>query len=159
MSPLALFTGPYATLAKWGVIALLVVSFGAFSWVKGNAHGTQKLLNYQGKQIVEASRISAARERVTEKVVVKYVKVKGDNKIVTDTVEKEVIKYANPGYCLDPSWRVLHDAAAANAVPPAGFQLDGALRTTPVPIGLRSPNSQPSTKDGDTELRAAPSLR
>ncbi len=35
MNPLAIFTGPYALLAKWGLIALLVVAFGGWSYTKG----------------------------------------------------------------------------------------------------------------------------
>lgn len=125
---LGIFTGPYALLAKWGVIALLLAAFGGFCWLQGNEHGTQKLIDYQGAQVVEAVRISAAREKVTEKVVVKYVKVKGDTQVVTRTVKEEVVKYAesNPGFCLDAPWRLHHDAAALNAVPAPGLVPDGA---------------------------------
>lgn len=35
MNPLAIFTGPYALLAKWGLIALLIVAFGGWSYTKG----------------------------------------------------------------------------------------------------------------------------
>ena len=35
LNPLALFAGPYGLMAKWGVIALLLASFGAWSYTKG----------------------------------------------------------------------------------------------------------------------------
>lgn len=125
---LSVFAGPYAVLAKWGVIALMVTAFGAFAWFKGNAHGTQKLIDYQAAQAVEAVRINTARAAVTAKVVTKYVKVAGQTKTVTEIIEKEVVKYvdANPGYCLDAGWRRLHDAGADNAVSDAGPGADAA---------------------------------
>lgn len=128
MNPLAIFTGPYALFAKWGVIALLVGAFGAWSWFKGNEHGTAKLTEYIGKQAIEAVRINTARIVATERVRTVYVKVAGETKVVTETVEKEVVKYAeaNPGYCLDIGWRRLHDAAADNAIPGAGPGDDGS---------------------------------
>ena len=129
MGALALFfAGPQGVVAKWAVIALLVAAFGAFSWFKGNEHGTQKLIDYQGRQATEAVRINTARSAAAAKVVTKYVQVKGDTEVVTQTIEKEVIKYAdsNAGFCLDGAWRVLHDRAAANAVPAAGLKLDAA---------------------------------
>lgn len=131
MNPLAIlgiFTGPYGFLAKWGVIALLAIGVWLHGWVKGNAHGTEKLTDHIGKQALEAVRIAKAREKVTTEVVTKYVRVRGATEVVTKTVEKEVIRYAeaNPGYCLDAAWRGLHDDAAANRVPGTGLKPDGA---------------------------------
>jgi hypothetical protein len=147
MNPLAIFAGPYALLAKWGVIALLVAAFGAFAWFKGNAHGTQKLHDYQAKQATEAVRIAQARERVTTQVIVKYVKVQGATEVVTRTVEKEVVRYAdaNPGYCLDADWGRLHDAAAANRLPGAAGGTDGSGRApgaAPAPRAWPSPEGR-----------------
>lgn len=129
MNPLTLFSGPYALLAKWGVIALLALSLLTFGWVKGNEHGTQKLTDYQGKQLIEEVRVAKARDVVTTEVKLKYIKVKGDAEVVTKTVEKEVIKYAevNTTSCLDPEWRRLHDVSALGkaAVPTATSGVDG----------------------------------
>lgn len=129
MNPLVLFTGPYALLAKWGVIALLAAVFGGWCWFKGNEHGTAKLTEYIGAQAREGARIVVKQGAVTERVVTKYVKVAGETKVVTETVEKEVVRYAdaNPGYSLDPRWRMLHDAAAANALPEPGREADATL--------------------------------
>ena len=128
MNPLALFAGPYALAAKWGVIAVLVASFGAWAWFKGNEHGTQKLIDYRGAQAVEAVRINTARTAAAVKVITRYVAVAGATKVITETVEKEVIKDAdaNPGLCLDAGWRRLHDAAALNTVPDPRPEADGA---------------------------------
>lgn len=65
--------------------------------------------------------IVVKRGEVTEKVVTRYVKVEGETRVVTNTIEKEVIRYENPGYCLDAAWGELHDDSAANTVSdPAG---------------------------------------
>lgn len=60
-------------------------------------------------------------------MVTRYIKVKGDTEVVTQTITKEVVRYAeaNPGYCLDAGWRLLHDNAARNAIPDPGVKPDG----------------------------------
>jgi len=130
MNPLAIFAGPYALLAKWGVIALLVAAFGGWAWFKGNEHGTQKLNDYIAKQATAAVRIAKGRNSVTVEVRTKYIKVAGQTQVRTEVIEKEVVRYAeaNPGYCLDSGWRRLHDAAAANAIPGPASGTDVAPR-------------------------------
>jgi hypothetical protein len=63
-------------------------------------------------------------------VVTRYIKVAGKTQTVTNTVTKEVVRYAqaNPGFCLDARWGELHDAAAENVVPPTAVDPDGAAR-------------------------------
>ncbi len=121
----SLLTGPYGLLIKWGVIAALASSFAAFFWIKGDEHGTQKLVDYVGRQATESVRIARGRDVVTERVVTEFVKVQGRTRTVTETIEKEVIKYANASDCLDAEWRRLHDNAALDAVPDAGRKADG----------------------------------
>lgn len=106
-----------ALLNPWILLAL-VAGLG-LAWFKGYQVSADKLERYRAEQFAEATRINTARAEVTERVVTRYIKVKGDTQVVTNTIEKEVIKYAdaNPGLCLDPAWRVLHDAAAANTIP------------------------------------------
>lgn len=89
-------------------------------------HGTQKLLDYQGKEATQAVKVRTLQGAATERVVTRYVKVKGDTQVVTETITKEVVRYAdaNPGTCLDAGWRLLHDAASANTVPDPGLKPD-----------------------------------
>jgi hypothetical protein len=120
---LAIFSGPYALLAKWGVIMLLAGAVGVAGWVKGNAHGTAKLDAYIGKQATESIKVITRQGEATERVVTRYVQVKGKTKVVTETIEKEVTKYVESkplalACVLDNRWLRLHDAAATGAVPP-----------------------------------------
>lgn len=140
---------------KIAFVAIFLAVYGAVCWFKGNEHGTQKLTEYIGEQAKEAVRIVTKQGEVTTQVVTEYVKVKGATQVVTQTVEKEVVKYAdsNPGSCLDPAWRRLHDDAAANKV--AGRTTTGLLlRASPALAGWRgSPESGRGDQDGDGELR------
>ena len=115
MNLLSLVPLPYRILA----IGLACVALFGYGWFKGNAHGTQKLIDYQAEEAKEAVRIAKAREVVTTQVVTKYVQQAAKTQVVTQTVEKEVVRYAdaNPGSCLDVGWRRLHDAAATNSLP------------------------------------------
>lgn len=85
----------------------------------GFFHGEKKLFEYQAKEAKEGARIIVKRGAVTTQVVTRYIKVAGETKTVTQTVEKEVVRYAesNPGLQLDRAWRWLHDAAAGNRLP------------------------------------------
>ena len=112
---------------RWIAIASVAIAAGGFCWMKGDEHGTQKLIDYQAKEATETIRIAKGRDAVTVQVVERYIEVKGETVTVTQTIEKEVVKYANAGYCLDAEFRWLHDAAAANTVPDPGFKPDGAL--------------------------------
>lgn len=143
MNPLALFTGPYGFLAKWGVIALLAAAVGAYSWVKGNQHGTEKLTEYQAAQALESVKIITRQGEVTERVVKEYIKVKGKTEVVTKTVKQEVIKYVESkpltlACYLDRRWVRLHDAAAVGVVPPPR-QLDDGETGAPTAPGLKPP--------------------
>lgn len=112
-------------LARAGIVLALLAAFGAWCWLQGDVHGTQKLYDYQGKELKQEVKVKKAREIVTEKVVTKYIKVKGETQVVTETIEKEVIRYENSTNCLDAEWRRLHDAAALNRVPESGRDADG----------------------------------
>ena len=129
MNPLALFTGPYALLAKWAVIGLLVGAFGLTCWIKGNEHGTQKLTDHIAKEATEAARIAVVRGKATERVITKYLTVTvPKTQVVTNTIEKEVIRYeaAKLDACPMSNAAVsLHDNAALNTVPDASKSTDG----------------------------------
>ena len=123
---IAFFAGP---LGKWAIIGILVAAAALAGFVKGNAYGTAKLDAFIGKQATEALRIAVVRGKATERVITKYIKVAGATRVVTNTIEKEVIRYeaANLDACpLSAGARSLHDSAAANAVPDPTSATDGA---------------------------------
>jgi len=158
---LTFFAGP---IGRWLVMGLMVAVFGAWCWFKGNAHGTAKLTEYQGRQAIEAVRIVTKRGEVTNQVITKYVKVAGETQIVTVTLMKEVDRYAetNAGSCLDVGWGRLHDAAAANRVPNPGPPAPGPVRAPPAAPAVERPritDSGGGAFHGHLELRAASSLR
>lgn len=122
MNPLAIFSGPYALLAKWGVIGALLVAFGGWAWVKGDEHGTEKLTAYIGKQAVETVRIGAARVVIVKEIETKYV---DRVRVIYQrgaTIEREVKVYVtqvDDAGCVVPVGFVReHNAAWAGA--PAG---------------------------------------
>lgn len=96
----------------------------AFVWGHGYYQGYQKLTEYKAEQFAAANELKAKREKVTEKVLIKYLPAAAKTEIVTKVIEKEVVKYANTGYCLDPEWRRLHDAAARNELPKTAERAD-----------------------------------
>ena len=107
----------YSLLNPW--ILLVLASLLGVAWFKGYQVGAGKLETYRTEQFTAATKINTQRAAVSTAAEIRYVKVAGATKVITETIEKEVIRYAdsNPGYQLDGAWRVLHDAAAANTVP------------------------------------------
>lgn len=136
MTPLAVFSGPWGWLIKWGVIVVLFLSGVAFGWVKGNDHGTEKLTDYIGKQAVAVQKLTAARTKVIHDVTVEYrdrihtVTVKGD------TIIKEVPVYvtkADDAGCAIPVGFVReYDAMWTNT--PAGPPVDSDRRPSGVQL-------------------------
>lgn len=128
---LAFFAGPFG---KWAIIGLLVAAVAAFSWFKGNEHGTEKLNTYVAKQAAESTRIAGVRSVITERVVMKYLTVTvPKTQLVTNTIEKEIVRYeaAKLDTCnLSVAGVVLHDSAALNAVPDAARSLDDSASGT-----------------------------
>lgn len=135
MKALEIFSGPYAMLARAGVIALVAVALFGYGWFKGNVHGTEKLTKYQSSQAAESTRINRAREIVTERVVNHYIKVAGETKVVTQTIENEVTKYVQANVdtgILSVAAVSLHNAAASNTIS------DPALSTDGTPSGVET---------------------
>ena len=111
-----------ALLGNWQrlvIYGLLIAGVLAASAGWGYMKGVERLYAYQAKQATQAVKIVVKQGEATERVVTRYVKVKGTTQVVTQTVEKEVVRYVetNPGPCLDAEWRRLHDTAAANTLP------------------------------------------
>lgn len=119
--------GNWQRIAVYAVVAALIAGMLELD---GYRRGEKRLWEYQAKEAAARIAIIEKQGKVTEHVVDHYVAVAGKTKVVTQTVEKEVVRYAeaNPGYCLDARWGRLHDAAATNTVPPAPGATDGAER-------------------------------
>jgi len=93
MSPLALFAGPYAKLARLAVVALVALAFWGHGFWKGNEHGTQKLTDHLAAQAKADTKLAAARVQVVKEVEIKYrdrIKVE---RIAGETITREVKVY------------------------------------------------------------------
>lgn len=105
---------PYRVLA----LILLAVALVGFGWVKGADHVQAVWDAATGKQALQVARVQKKQADATVQVVTHFVdriKVVHDT---GDTIIKEVPKYVPSDSCLLPAgFRVLHDAAASNAVP------------------------------------------
>jgi hypothetical protein len=117
--------GNWQRLAIYGLLAAFALSTAA-GW--GYLKGSERLWSYQADQARQAVKVVVKQGEATERVVVRFVKVMGATQVVTQTIEKEVIRYVdtNHGSCLDAGWRRLHDAAAANTIPLPTPGPDGA---------------------------------
>ena len=105
---------------KAAVLGVAFILFGGWCYMKG----VEQLWEYQAKQAREAVKIVVKQGAVTERIITEFIKVKGKSETIEKIVEKEVLVYANPGYCLDAEWRRLHDASTGT-VPQAPGRADG----------------------------------
>jgi len=124
-----------ALLGNWQRVLIYgLVIAGALATAAGMGYhqGVKKLWDYQVDQARAAVAIVVKQGKVTERVRVQYVKIKGESVIVERAVQTEVIRYVekNPGLCLDAEWRRLHDAGTG-AVPDASTGADGEGRAAP----------------------------
>lgn len=147
------FTGG---IGRWIVLAIIVCTALAFE--------RQHLINVGRQQVLAENQAAALKiitkqGVVTAEVVNHYIKVKGDTETVTNTVEKEVVKYAetNTGMCIDAGWIRLHNESAANAIPADRPNTDGKMRAAGIDAGPIYSGASP--EDGYLKLRASPSLR
>ncbi len=150
------FTGGWMRWAALAVVLALGIAFARMHWIQA---GREQILR---ENATAAIKIVEKQGKVTERVVTQYVKVAGATKVVTETVEREVVKYAeaNPGLCLDNDWRRLHDGAALNRIPPAPSRPPAGLRAPSRVTGLGySPDGGAGVTDGGIKLRSASSLR
>lgn len=119
--------------SRIAVYGVLVAAGLGVSWMHGFFSGRAALHEYRAAQATEAARVVVRQAAATVKVVNRYIKVAGATRVVTETVEKEVLRYvdSNPTQCLDDKWRRLHDAAALNAVPQPPARADGEGEAPP----------------------------
>ena len=133
MIPIPFVMGLLGNWQRVLIYAVVAAALAATVWMHGYFKGKAALYEYQAEQARAGAAIVVKQGAATERVVNRYIKVKGDTQVVTLTVEKEVVRYAdsNPGLCLDAGWRRLHDAAALNAVPVPAAEPDGEGRAAP----------------------------
>ena len=126
---LAFVTGNWSRIAIYGLV--IVGALGAAAGV-GYHQGVKRLWTYQAEQAKEAVKIVVKQGKVTERVVTKFITIKAKAQIIEKEVEREVIRYVdrNPGSCLDPEWRRLHDASTGTVPDPASGT-DGEGGTAP----------------------------
>lgn len=125
------FTTQWQRIIIYALLALLI---GGGLWVNGFIHGREQLSDYKITQALKAAKIIVKQGKVTEKVVVRYIEQEAKTKIVTKTIEKEVIKYVNENpdtYTLDDEWGRLHDDAATNTISESSGTGDGTSREAP----------------------------
>lgn len=145
---LPLLMGPLGKIL--GVLALVALLFGT-GYFKGRAAVQQAWDAAIAQQAVAAAASVITQAENTAKVVVKYVKLKGDTKIVTQTIEKEVIHYVNArgDTCqLSPEFESTFDRLSGVLDQPP----DG-LPPTPGPAG-GTPESPEATVEDPAVLRA-----
>lgn len=104
---------------RYAVYGALALALLAVAWVHGYSRGERKLWEYQAEQAKAAVPIIVKQGETTERIVTRWREKAAEVKVVTQTVEKEVVRYVPPS--ADPvlglGWVYLHDAAAVGAVP------------------------------------------
>lgn len=113
----------YAAIA----LALLAAGFAA-----GGLYVSGKWRAAEAARAVQAVKIVTRQGAATERVVVRWKERQAGERVVTETQIKEVLRYVPPA--ADPvlplGWRLLHNAAAAGAVPQAPAGADVAAGDT-----------------------------
>jgi hypothetical protein len=129
--------GNWQRLVIYGLLILGLLSAAA-GW--GYMHGVQRLYDYQVKQANQAVKIIIKQGAATERILIKYIKVKGKTEYVTQTITERVTEYAqtNPGNCLDTAWGRLHDSAAANTISNSSARMDDSSGTPAAATALET---------------------
>lgn len=124
-----------ARVALYGFLA--AIALGA-TFLFGYAKGEQKFHDLVAKQAVERVAIVVRQGKVTEKIITRYVKVVTEAEPVIHTIKETVTRYvqANPtSVCIDPEWRMLHDASATRTIPRTPGPTDDERRAPPTDPG------------------------
>lgn len=142
MIPLPVISFGLSLLQNWQRIAIyaaLAFAVVGIAWMHGYGKGSSRLYEAQAEQARARVAIVLKQSAVTERIVTEYVHIAGATQVVTQYVDREVSRYAesNPGSCLDPDWRRLHDLAASNRIPDPSRAPDGPVRTPDAAPGRR----------------------
>jgi hypothetical protein len=106
------------------VVVAFLGTFGMWCYMKGRS----ALHEYKGRLAVEAAKVIVKQGAVSEKILTKYVKVKGETQVKIEFRDREVIRYeqANLDQCpLSTAFVSLHNSAAANTIPETSSVVDG----------------------------------
>tara|TARA_R110000868_G_scaffold353631_2_gene614807 strand:- start:185 stop:721 length:537 start_codon:yes stop_codon:yes gene_type:complete len=130
LNTLTLFSGPYALIARWAVLAIACLALWCHGWFKGDEHGSAKLVTYIGAQATASTKVQAKQVLVTEKVVKRYVDRVQVIKETGNEIEKVVTVAVTPkddDACrINNGYLRLHNAAATDTVPAPTHPADGA---------------------------------
>lgn len=119
------FVFPALGLTSYAAIAvglILVLFMLRMHWIQV---GREEILQ---ANVQAAVKIVREQGKATERVVVKYIKLKGETQVKTEVIEKEVIRYENAklDQCpLSNGFVSLHDSAALDILPDAARSVDG----------------------------------
>lgn len=106
--------------AKWVAAGALAAALFGFGWFKGSEHWHGVLIDERAKALTEGVRITGARKDVTVQVITRYLPAAAQQQVVTQIIEKEVVRYVPADTPpLPAGFRVLHDAAATGSLPGA----------------------------------------
>lgn len=123
---MSLIPAPY----RWLAVVALIAAVFAFGWLKGAQHGERRLEKAQIAAEREATRLANKRVVVTTRIERKYLPQLTRERVVTETIIKEVDRYVPVSDCpLSLGFRVFHDAAASGEVPDPARITDGAAVT------------------------------
>ncbi len=106
---------PYRLLAY----ALIGAALVAFGWVKGNQHGTEKLIAYQGAQAIAEVKLAQAQAKVVTVIQTKYQDRIQTIQLAGETITKEVyVTKTDDAGCTVPVGFVREFGAAWSGTPP-----------------------------------------
>lgn len=126
----------YGPLIKYGLIVLALAAFCVGLIAYGEHRKQIEWDAAIAAQAVKSAETVIKEAENTAVVVTKYIKVKGETQIVTETVEKEVLRYVDtphPACLLDREFERVWDDA--NRLPAAARSTGGAA---PVPPDLEA---------------------
>lgn len=120
-----------STLGRYLLIGLLVAASYGAAYMKGRGDGWDKREAQAVAEAKETSKqlesLALNRGKVTERVVTKYQERVKIVKVQGEEVIREIERLIPVDSCnLDPSWRVLHDAAVTGRFPEAATGVNDA---------------------------------
>lgn len=105
-------------LPSWVLPLVCAMAFALYSgwvWQTGDAHGTQKLIDYQGKQAVASAKLLKARVEILHEIETKYLPARAKIITQTETIIKEVpvhvSKVADSACTVNAGFVRVHDTA------------------------------------------------